>query len=305
VIDAAIERCRRQAEVGVNMPWAHSDTGKFHLLLGRPYEGLASYAKAAAMSSAEYMVTPSKDSLFTHEFARRGLEGLEWVRRLRLLVRASKFGSDEALEEVVQLASVEGNAIEGPVVILAGGTDRSVEEQIETYRERLLDAFADFRGTLISGGTRHGVSGLAGDLGEHAEIRAIGYLPSETPPGSTEDETPHRYRELRRTRAEDEAPTTGFSPLQPLQAWIDLMASEVDPREVRLIGINGGRIAAAEFRIALALDASVGMVRGSGRAAADIFKDDDWKDSPRLRSLRDKRSLRRFIGSAKVSTAAS
>jgi hypothetical protein len=37
---------------------------------------------------------------------------------------------------------------------------------------------------------------------------------------------------------------------------------------------------------------------------ADIFKDEDWKNSPRLRPLRDRRSIRKFVAAADVPAAA-
>jgi hypothetical protein len=48
------------------------------------------------------------------------------------------------------------------------------------------------------------------------------------------------------------------------------------------LGINGGPIAHFEFRLALAFGAKVGIIRESGRAAAMLLADPDWKDNPRL-----------------------
>jgi hypothetical protein len=47
-----------------------------------------------------------------------------------------------------------------------------------------------------------------------------------------------------------------------------------------LLGINGGKIAAVEFRIALALWARVGLIAGSGREADILAEDADWSILP-------------------------
>lgn len=294
VIEAAIERCRLQAEVGMNLPWAYSDMAKFHLLLGRPYEALAGYAKAIDLSSAEFMVKPSDDSLYQQDFALEQLEGLEWASRLRLLARATKFGSQAALGELRSRVSPERKEdIVGPVVFLAGGTDSAVEEQMQGYRALLVEAFRGFEGVLISGGTAAGISALAGDLGEaYPGLRTIGYLPDPLPANATADGVPDRYRELRYVHG----PGEGFSALEPLQSWTDLVASGIDPADVRVVGVGGGKISGAEFRIALALGALVGLLEGSDGEAAKLLSDSDWEDSPRLvRVAADAEALRTFI----------
>src|ERR1700690_1104846 len=63
-----------------------------------------------------------------------------------------------------------------PVVILAGGADREGSASIAAARALCLAAFADFTGTLISGGTRSGIAGLAGELSAaYPRITSVGY----------------------------------------------------------------------------------------------------------------------------------
>ena len=63
------------------------------------------------------------------------------------------------------------------------------------------------------------------------------------------------------------------------------------------MGINGGAIAAAEYRIALALGACVAIVRDSGGEAAKLSSDDDWSTSKTLVNLpADVMTVRAFIG---------
>lgn len=85
VIDGAIQRCRAQADVGVNLPWAFYDMGKLYLLLGMPYESLAAYAKAVQLGTAAFMIDTSLKSLEKLAVVRDKLPGYEWVRRLLLV----------------------------------------------------------------------------------------------------------------------------------------------------------------------------------------------------------------------------
>ncbi len=126
-----------------------------------------------------------------------------------------------------------------------------------------------FEGTVLSGGTTEGISGLVGELGHDRgeAVTTVGYLPEFLPADATVD---HRYDELRRTDGH------GFSPAEPLQNWVDLVASGIRPDTVRVLGINGGRIAAVEYRIALALGATVGLVADSGREAGRLLSEERW-----------------------------
>ncbi|MCX6619547.1 MAG: hypothetical protein NTY38_00405, partial [Acidobacteria bacterium] len=137
--------------------------------------------------------------------------------------------------------------------------------------------FAHFRGTVISGGTESGVAAVAGSLAQpRGEIRAVGYLPATTPPGTRID---RRYTHHRRTSGD------GFSILEPIAYWEDLFGSGFKPGDVSLIGFHGGRLAACEYRMALALGARVGIVEGSGGEADALLASEHWKGHPGLSRL--------------------
>ena len=67
--------------------------------------------------------------------------------------------------------------------------------------------------------------------------------------------------------------------------WVDLLAGGTVPASVRLLGFDGGEIAAFEYRLALAMGATVGIVDSGKREAAALLKDADWADAPNLASL--------------------
>jgi ppGpp synthetase/RelA/SpoT-type nucleotidyltranferase len=297
-IAAACRRCRNQIEGEVDLPWAYLHLAKFHLLLGQPHEGLAALAKAIQRCPAPFLLQSARESLIRIGAIAGDLPGYAWLWKLLLLGQAVKYPQDlpAALPAVRDLATADRAAIRGPVVIVAGGCDRSVQQQMQTYRPLLDEAFQDFTGTILCGGTTQGIAGLVGDIRRRhgARLHTIGYIPSSWPADATPDEDRDRYDEIRPTDG------SGFSPLEPLQNWIDLVSAGIAPAEVKLLGINGGTIAAAEYRIAAALGARVALLEKSGREAAKVFADPDWEGSPNLVGIpADAMTLRAFVGHGK------
>ena len=256
----AIERCQHQVAAGTNLPWALYDLGRFRLLLDEPYGALAAYAEALSLSSAAWIVETSLASLERLTAPLAGHPGVEWARRLLLLALAARFADPGVLDRIRALATPAIPPLVGPAVIVAGGTDSRIQEQMASYAGLLGSALAGFEGVVISGGTAQGVCGIVAGIGRTSgeAIRTVGYLPQLLPTDATVDPS---YDEIRQTAGH------GFSPLEPLQNWIDLLAAGICPAEVRVLGINGGQIAAAEYRIALAVGATVGLVADSGREA--------------------------------------
>jgi len=174
-----------------------------------------------------------------------------------------------------------------PVVIVAGGCDESVLGDLDNYRALLVAAFQAFQGTVISGGTTAGIPGLVGDL--LGSLHKVAYLPEPLPADS---ERHDGYREVHRTPGLE----GNFSPLEPLQYWMDLLAAGLPPARVKLFGINGGPLAGFEYQLALALGAKVAVLRDSGRAVKELIKDPDWCDAPHLALLPfDWASARAFV----------
>ncbi len=274
-IAAAVQHCRDQIAVGMNLPWAYYDLGTFQLLLNHAYESLSAVAKAIQLSAAGWFAASSLQSLRQLEIVRRDLEGYAWVHRLLTLALIGKYGLEEYRATLEDSASPDAKELAGPVVIIAGGCQSSVEMAMKAYRPLLVDGLRDFRGTLISGGTTAGISGLAGDLQEiyPTTVYTVGYIPALIPPDVRID---NRYREQRQTVGHD------FDAYGPLQYWADIITSGIAPGQVTLLGIGGGIIAAAEYRMALALGARVVIVEGSGRSAARLLGDEEWNRSANL-----------------------
>jgi ppGpp synthetase/RelA/SpoT-type nucleotidyltranferase len=292
---AALARCRARADVGVDLVQTYLQIGALSLLSGAPEEALAAYAKAATLSEAPFPIDGALQSLDHTESVAQSIAGHEWARRFLLLVLAAKFPQAMRLADIQALASDDRPIFSRPVFILAGGCDGSELEVVDFCRPVLTTAFARVSGTIVSGGTLQGIPGLAGDVrASHpspGQLALLGYVPRYVPADATVDRDPSRYSRIIVTGGSD------FTPLEVLQSWIDAMAAGIRPEDVRLLGIGGGRISALEYRIALALGATVGIVEGSGREADRILSDDDWRTSERLIRLPlDPWTIRYFVG---------
>jgi tetratricopeptide (TPR) repeat protein len=289
-IEAATKRRRAQADAAVDLPWCWYDLGRFALLLDRPDEALYAYAKGVERSSVAFMVRTSLASLDRLAPVAGSLQGRAWAEQLLLLALAGLFDDSDATGRLSAMATPSRRSIVEPVIVFAGGSSTDVDEHVRAHGEALRVALRGFGGTLISGGTTQGVAALAGDVAAAIGARSIGYLPSELPTGVRADTDAARYSELRITGGVD------FSPLEPLAYWTDLVADGLRPRDVRVIGIGGGRLAAIEYRLALALGAVLCIFRGSGREADEVLADPDWAGTDRLVDLAARRDdLRAFF----------
>ncbi len=178
------------------------------------------------------------------------------------------------------------------IVVLSGGCTPDVQSAIDAFKPVLLSACAGLAFTLVGGGTAAGISGLAGDVAQQSggRVRAFGYLPRLLPRGVQEDLHPDRFARRFNSSGSD------FSPLEPLQAWTDMLAAGVDPRRVKLLCYAGGRISAAECILAAALGARVGVVEDAALADNRQFNEPQWQEFANLVQLpMDAMTLRAFL----------
>jgi len=280
-IDGAISRCLQHVDARVNFPWSLFDLGLLHLYKGEPEIGLAYYARGVDRANESWMIATANSTIKDLLNADIKLEGLVWVDKLLSLAAWTR-GAAAATSRVWQ-----PSLFSQPVVIVAGGCG-GMEALYRPRLDELTDALRTYRGTMIGGGTRSGVAAIPGELQERVDRRrrvTVAYLPART--GDVPIDT--RYSYHRRTKG------AKFSVLEPLKFWEDVAAAGGDPRAVRLIGFNGGAIAACEYRIALALGGHVGIIDGSGREADRLLSDTLWKAFPRLERLRSEGDIRAFL----------
>lgn len=92
------------------------------------------------------------------------------------------------------------------------------------------------------------------------------------------------------------SPGTDFSPLEPLQAWTDIVGVGIQPSKVRLLCYAPGDIARAECAVALALGARVGVVVDRSLPKDRLFDATPWEGCPNLLMLPgDAMTLRAFL----------
>lgn len=299
-IEQAIRRSEELAAAEADLPRSLYRIAGFLLLLGpgRSHESLAMLARAVHWTNPKapdplWQALKDISELARFEPARLDIE---CARRFLAAAVLAKCPDARWPPEVAKPTMLSLN-VTGPVVIVAGGCDSYNDAAMRGYGDLLTKAFAGFQGTVISGGTTQGISGVVGELAasSNGRIRAVGYLPKSLPTDGTATRD-DRYDELRRTDGGD-----SFTAREPIQNWLDLLATGVRPSDVRLLGINGGNIAGLEYRLAVGLGACVGVIDGSGREAERVA--DDWPairrpmPSGKLLVLPpDPMTLRAFVG---------
>jgi ppGpp synthetase/RelA/SpoT-type nucleotidyltranferase len=272
-IKGAIERSKDQIDVNMNLPWAYYDMAKFYLFLNNQERSIPLYAKAVQVSKSNWEIETSLRSLERLGIVKDKLPGYDLVRAVLVLALYAR-NKDRSLLTDCNLKPKELDK-DQPVVIVAGGCDEGIEVKMKGYRDFLISSFKDFNGVIISGGTTSGISGLVGEISKHygQAITTIGYVPKEF---SEEVEIDFRYDEIRKTDSDS------FTYLEPIHYWMDILASGIIPKKVKVLGINGGQIASFEYKLALALGAEVAILEDSHGEAEAIINDGDWN---KLRNL--------------------
>ena len=308
MVRRSMERCHKQIEAQVNLPIAWSCLAVFQLLMGEPFESLQSLAQVMTFCgkpggeertsnqpcAAGRVLKRTRDTLRRLHWIREKLAGYDWFERVLLLGLAVPGKDADALDQLKKLATWGSGkphfSATDNIVILSGACAPEAQAAVDEMRPHLLRATEGLAFTLISGGTSIGISGVAGELAAKSggRIRAIGYLPARLPLGIQEDRV--RFAALVSSTGKD------FTPLDPLQAWTDLVVAGVDPRGVKVLSYAGGHISRVENAVALVLGARLGLIDGPAVPKDRQFKDPMWQDHPQLIRLPlDAMTLRAFL----------
>ena len=192
------------------------------------------------------------------------------------IMEADRSSLPEPTEYLHKYTSLPIPEIVPPIVIVAGGCDQRLGDLLLPYRKILQASFRNFSGTIISGGTLHGISGYVGDL-LGKSIAKIGYVPQ----GIAEN----HLHSLHPAYTIITSAGNYYSIIEPVQYWIDLLTSGLALSDISLLGIDGGIISQFEYQLALLVGIRTGIVRDSARAAQYILNDIDWGALPNLVSL--------------------
>jgi len=284
----AINKCREHIRLGIESVSAYFTIGRLSLILKENQQALNAYLKAVDLGNSNTVCTSKEifeneiESLSKINSDRKIEPSVEWTHNILLLSKFIQFNDSKA---IVSLGSkyLKSKIFKEPVIIVVGGADNLEKQVVSKFKSYLIKAVKRFSGTLISGGTKSGIPGILGSAVEKArrngnkQINLIGYIPLKTSKDTKVDKT---YKLIK---------TNGikFSPLESVQMWIDLISGGIRPGDVRVLGINGGKIANVEYRLALSLGAHVGVVKNTGDAADEILNDFEWSNHQNLHTLPD------------------
>lgn len=297
LIQKGIERRLNQIEVKVEIPWAFFDMGLFSFFLGKLDDSLIYYLNGINHSQNMWMIDTTLNTLDELKNIHNQMPGIELIRSLLLLgilfhpnknLSYNQKMYSDALKKLDNCMEIKENDLKDPIVIIAGGTDARLEKLLQNYKNTLTDGFCDFKGSIISGGTKSGICRIVGDIQEKylETIKTIGYIPHLLPYDIKIDE---RYKKIHSTIGTD------FSILEALQYWYDILKSGLDHSNVKLIGINGGKIAALEYRMAIAFGAQVAIIKNSGREASELINDKNWLEKNNIKHLEKPKRLFKVI----------
>lgn len=288
MIRNAIQRCHLQIEGRVNLPNAWSCLAVARLLVGEPFgaldalahlldlcerpaDGVVRHPCAAGRAVARLLGTLSHLRCIKEK-----LDGFDWFERATLLGMAVRIGDAEAVDELRAKAAWGAGQphfkADERILILSGGCAPEIESFMPVFQKELSAGLDGLAFTLVSGGTKMGISGIADTVAGQSggNIRAIGYLPNPIFKALTTAKQTGNYSLLLPSAGAD------FTPLEPLQGWTDLVCAGVDPARVKLLAYAGGSISKVECALALAFGARVGVVGHADLPKQRQFDDPAW-----------------------------
>jgi len=260
----AAGRCEEHIQAGIEVTRAWLTLAKIRLLLGEDTGAIEALCVASHTAEKPHPLSEFQKSLDGLKDAigeRRPLVNvLDHVTLLLVKGRENRETSGP-VEKWLPLARQFDYRNHGRVLILAGSTAEGSEATLSQFEPSLRTSLEGFTGCILTGGTDAGVCGLAARLvaGLNAPpsggVELVGYLP-QTATASL------AFKHLVRSPK-----SSTFSALEPVQMWVDLLASGVKASEVTLLSLGGGNLSAQELAIAWALGARTVVIGDDGLAA--------------------------------------
>jgi len=283
-----IKISEQQISLGINIPWAHLNNGLFKLFSKDVNGSLNNYLLGIKFSTAGWMISTHLDDLDSLSIVDNELEGISLVRQLLLLGLAIRFNNKNAKIRLEREYGVKERNLSLPLVIITGNTKMSKEELGADLQKNLLDASKFYKGMIISGSTVAGVCDLVGDIQKSYlnSIKTIGYIPKNLPSHVKIDV---RYSNIHQTNG------TGFSFLEALQYWTDIVLNEINISNIKLLGIGGGKISAFEYRLALIFGACVGILEKIAGSGLKLLQDPSWQNENLAKVENNSGTIKSFL----------
>jgi ppGpp synthetase/RelA/SpoT-type nucleotidyltranferase len=284
-IRQAVNKLEELIEIGIKRVPAFFAIGHCYLLLNDEAGCINAYAKAVeTILNEKYLTSQASIVAEIALIGRLKSRNPKLTEQVKIYLNITMHLLTKGVEQDYYKTSLSPFKIrkehyKTPVVIVAGGAAKMDVSKISDYRKYIVELMYGFKGTIISGGTTAGIPGLVGQVKAELQKKVpvdfdlIAYLPETLPNDAVRSPD---YDQLYGTSLEH------FSALDILVCWSDLISNNVNPKDVILIGIDGGEIATMEYQIALSLGAKVALVAYSGRAASDFLQDKTWKNQTNL-----------------------
>jgi ppGpp synthetase/RelA/SpoT-type nucleotidyltranferase len=312
-VKAAIEECLKREALGSDMPECLLQHARLALLAGRVFDAVNMYCYASVCGSTPERLRQERqlvellrarvDADATEPLVGRIRTGLECAGALlELLTWRRGDGSGPPTAANPSPTRFHGGESH-PITMIVGACGSMDDAARAAVRDLLDTAFLGLRGTILSGGTTSGISGVVGEIVARStdestgrrRLRAVGYLPDAAAVSSSGDQIDDRYDLLIHVTAVEPG-LPAYSPLAPIRAWADLLGAGLAAEEIRVLGIGGGIVSDFEYRLALAIGARVGIVSVDGLGAADIVTDTRWSGCAELcRLIPDGDTIRFFV----------
>lgn len=260
--------------------WNYYDIGLSYLIKGNFHQSLDNYLNGLWITRDKWTVLRLTKNLISFQRKHKNTDNLDLMIFICLLYLAFKYKDRWAVYQLTLNFGDKKEEYKKPIVILAGSTSSNREKSLSEFEENLCQSFKNFKGTIISGGTTSGISGIAGKIQKlyPGYIQTIGYTPNIIPDSRVKIDS--RYSQIIKSDGNE------FSILEALCYWNDLFHNQVSfPHDVKLIGFGGGEIARFEYRMALLLNIKVGLVENSGREALKLLQDPFWRNDDKSQKL--------------------
>ena len=261
-------------------PQTYFEQGFSKLLKEDFHQSLDCHLKGLRTSKEKWSVLTLTKKLITFHQTIKTNTNLDLLISTCLLYLATTYSDKWASTQLNVKLNIRKKDYRSPIVILAGSTSSNREKNLSDFEENLGQSFKNFKGTIISGGTTSGISGIAGKIQKlyPRSIQTIGYTPNIIPDSRVKIDS--RYSQIIKSDGNE------FSILESLCYWNDLFHNQVSfPHDVKLIGFGGGEIARFEYRMALLLNIKVGLVENSGREALKLLQDPFWRNDDKSQKL--------------------
>ncbi|MHA1729155.1 MAG: hypothetical protein ACTSWY_10540 [Promethearchaeota archaeon] len=292
-IQNILDISKKQISLGINIPWAYYNTGLFQLFLGdNILKSLSNYLLGLKFSTVDWTISSTLNTLDSFSCVENELNGFKMVKQLLLLGLTILFDDNETRERLRKEFCVKEEKLSTPLVIIAGTTNLGLEEIKPDFKSIFLNAFKSYTGTIISGGTNAGIADLAGKIQNTYpnSLKTIGYIPNNLSENKKIEEiTDGRYSRIHKTEG------SGFSILEPLQYWTDIVLNNIDISKIKLLGVGGGEISAFEYRLALVFGANVGILSKSGRSGQVLLQNPLWQGSNLIKLENNSKAVENFL----------